>query len=159
MIGVGKMAEDIRGFALEKAELLSSRLKEILSTGQGYIQARFGVDLGLKPELYPTWIILSTAAAGLLVLLGLSWAAVCGGGLPGKKRGYPAVSQGVGQLDKAVSSKSGRAEEQRKRNRKKALDKVRGSTITTGQSKRVPPFIVVRNLLMPDKRIHSVHAG
>uniref|UniRef100_A0A3Q3XKS4 Uncharacterized protein n=1 Tax=Mola mola TaxID=94237 RepID=A0A3Q3XKS4_MOLML len=144
------MAEDIRGFALEKAELLSSRLKEILSTGQGYIQARFGVDLGLKPELYPTWIILSTAAAGLLVLLGLS------GGLPGKKRGYPAVSQGVGQPDKAVSAKSGRAEEQRKRNRKKTLDKVRGSTITTGQSKRVPPFIVVRNLFMPDKRIHSV---
>ena len=133
MVGVGKMAGDIRGFALEKAELLSSRLKEILSTGQGYIQARFGVDLGLKPELYPTWIILSSAAVALLVLLGLSWAAVCGTGLPRKKRGSPAVSQSVGQADKSVSAKSGRAEEQRKRNRKKVLDKVCGSAITTRQ--------------------------
>uniref|UniRef100_A0A7N8XA14 Metadherin a n=1 Tax=Mastacembelus armatus TaxID=205130 RepID=A0A7N8XA14_9TELE len=70
------MAGDLRGFALEKAELLSSRLKEIVSAGQGYVRAQFGVDLGLKPELYPTWVILSTAAVALLLLLRLSWAAV-----------------------------------------------------------------------------------
>ncbi|KAE8281864.1 Protein LYRIC Lysine-rich CEACAM1 co-isolated protein Metadherin Metastasis adhesion protein [Larimichthys crocea] len=56
------MAGDFQAFALKNAELLSSRLKEALSSGQGYVRAQFGVDLGLKPELYPTWVILSTAA-------------------------------------------------------------------------------------------------
>ncbi|XP_069032743.1 metadherin a isoform X3 [Embiotoca jacksoni] len=117
------MAGDLRGFALEKAELLSSRLKELLSSGQGYVLARFGVDLGLKPELYPTWVIVS-AAAGLLVLLALSWAAVCGGLLAGKKRGSPVGGSGGGEPGKAGPVRSTRAEEQRKRNKKKTPDKI-----------------------------------
>uniref|UniRef100_A0A8C6M4C0 Metadherin a n=1 Tax=Nothobranchius furzeri TaxID=105023 RepID=A0A8C6M4C0_NOTFU len=83
------MAGDLQSLALEKAELLSSRLKELLTSGQSYVRAQFGVDLGLKPELYPTWVILSTAAVGLLLLLSVSWAAICGGLLTGKKRRSP----------------------------------------------------------------------
>ncbi|XP_044026614.1 metadherin a isoform X2 [Siniperca chuatsi] len=116
------MAGDFQGFALEKAELLSSRLKEALSSGQEYVQAQFGVDLGLKPELYPTWVILSTAAVGLLLLLGLSWAAVCGSLLVGKKRGSPAT-QGSSEPDKANFAKTAKPEEQKKRNKKKTLEK------------------------------------
>lgn len=133
------MAGDWEGFALEKAELLSSRLKELLSSGQGYIQAQFGVDLGLKPELYPTWVILSTAAAGLLLLLCLSWAAaVCGrGGLllfVGKtRRGSPVVvtQSGAEPVAKAGPVRSVKPEDeqqqqqqqQKKRNRKKTVEK------------------------------------
>lgn len=117
------MAGDFRGFALEKAELLSSRLKEVLSSGQGYVRAQFGVDLGLKPELYPTWVILSTAAVGLLLLLGLSWAAVCSGLFIGKKRGSP-VSQGICEPDKVNLAKIAKPEEQKKRSRKKTHEKV-----------------------------------
>lgn len=117
------MAGDWQGFALEKAELLSTRLKEVLTSGQEYIRAQFGVDLGLKPELYPTWVILSTAALGLLLLLSLSWAAVCGGLLVGKKRGSP-VTQGSGEPDKANLAKTAKPEEQKKRNKKKTLEKV-----------------------------------
>ncbi|XP_073319101.1 metadherin a isoform X2 [Pagrus major] len=116
------MAGDFQGFALEKAELLSSRLKEVLSSGQGYVLAQFGVDLGLKPELYPTWVILSTAAVGLLLLLGLSWAAVCGGLLVGKKRGSP-VTQGSCEPDKASLAKTAKPEEQKKKNKKKTIEK------------------------------------
>ncbi|XP_041811246.1 metadherin a isoform X1 [Chelmon rostratus] len=116
------MAGDFRGFALEKAELLSSRLKEVLSSGQGYVRAQFGVDLGLKPELYPTWVILSTAAVGLLLLLGLSWAAVCSGLFIGKKRGSP-VSQGICEPDKVNLAKIAKPEEQKKRSRKKTHEK------------------------------------
>lgn len=118
------MAGDLQGFALEKAELLSSRLKELLNSGQGYVRAQFGVDLGLKPELYPTWVILSTAAVGLLLILCLSWAAVCGGVLVGKKRGSP-VTLGSGEAVKASFSKAAKPEEQKKRNKKKTPDKVR----------------------------------
>lgn len=116
------MAGDLRGFALEKAELISSRLKELLSSGEGYVRAHFGVDLGLKPELYPTSVVLSSAAVGLVLLLGLSWAAVCSGLFVGKKRGSP-VSQGSVEADKAHFTKTVKPEEQKKRNKKKAAEK------------------------------------
>lgn len=116
------MAGDLRGFALEKAELLSSRLKEVLSAGQGFIRSQFGVDLGLKPDVYPTWVILLTAAVGLLLLLGLSWAAVCTGLLRGKKRGSP-VAQ-ASEPEKATLVKPVKPEEPKKRNKKKTLEKV-----------------------------------
>ncbi|XP_029299472.1 metadherin a isoform X2 [Cottoperca gobio] len=123
------MVGDMRGFALEKAELLSSRLKEILSSGQGYVLAQFGVDLGLKPDVYPTWVILSTAAVGLLLLLCLSWATVCGGLFVGKKRGSP-VPQGNREPGKANVAKIAKPEEQKKRNKKKTLEK---NTQSNGQ--------------------------
>uniref|UniRef100_A0AAQ5ZYZ1 Protein LYRIC n=1 Tax=Amphiprion ocellaris TaxID=80972 RepID=A0AAQ5ZYZ1_AMPOC len=126
------MAGDLRGFALEKAELLSSRLKELLSSGQGYVRAQFGVDLGLKPELYPTWVILSTAAVALLLLLGLSRAAVFGGLLVGKKRGSP-VTPGSGEPGKATFVKATKPEEQKKRNKKKTLEKSNGQPVTVAQ--------------------------
>lgn len=144
------MAGDLRGFALEKAELLSGHLKELLASGQGYVRAHLGVDLGLKPELYPTWVILSTAAAGLLLLLGLSWAAVCGGLLAGKKRGSPFThSSGVGSSGgepvKAGFAKTAKPEEQKKKNKKKTLEKVPErrlpGLITVGQSKQARVFI------------------
>uniref|UniRef100_A0A3B4G2N1 Metadherin a n=1 Tax=Pundamilia nyererei TaxID=303518 RepID=A0A3B4G2N1_9CICH len=130
------MAGDLRGLALEKAELLSSHLKELLSSGQGYVRARFGVDLGLKPELYPTWVILSTAAAGLLLLISLSWAAVCGGLLAGKKRGSPVThgsssnGGGGGEPLKAGFAKTAKPEEQKKKNKKKTVEKVPQAAFT-----------------------------
>ncbi|XP_054461413.1 metadherin a isoform X2 [Anoplopoma fimbria] len=123
------MARDLQGFALEKAELLSGRLKELLSLGQEYVRDQLGLDLGLKPDVYPTWVILSTAAAGLLLLLCLSWAAVCGGRLVGKKRGSP-VTQGNGEPGKASSALTAKPEEPKKKNKKKTAEK---NTQSNGQ--------------------------
>ncbi|XP_062291556.1 metadherin a isoform X3 [Scomber scombrus] len=124
------MAGDLRGFALEKAELLSSRLKELLSSGEEYVRAQFGVDLGLKPELYPTWVILlSTAVVGLLL------AAVCGALLAGKKRGG-CGSRGGSEHDKAHVAKTTKPEEQKKRSRKKTQEKKtqsNGQPVTVAQ--------------------------
>uniref|UniRef100_A0A8D3CBJ7 Protein LYRIC-like n=1 Tax=Scophthalmus maximus TaxID=52904 RepID=A0A8D3CBJ7_SCOMX len=106
-----------------KAEMLSGRLKELLSSGQGYVLAQFGLDLGLKPELCPTWLILSTAAAGLLLLLALSWAAVRGGLRVRKRRGS-APARASGEPDRADEATTAKPEEQKKRNKKKAVDKV-----------------------------------
>ncbi|XP_032390897.1 metadherin a [Etheostoma spectabile] len=155
------MAGDLQGFALEKAELLSSRLKELLSSGQGYVRTQFGVDLGLKPDVYPTWVILSTASVGLLLLLCLSWAAVCGGLFVGKKRGSP-VTQGIREPSKANLAKTAKPEEQKKRNKKKTLEK---NTQSNGQPVAVPPeevtLIDVVSKLTPQiitKKVHEVQA-
>ncbi|XP_060948456.1 metadherin a isoform X2 [Limanda limanda] len=124
------MAGDLRGFALEKAEMLSGRVKELLSAGQGYVRAQLGVDLGLKPELYPTWVVLSTAAAGLLLLLALSWAAVCGRGHPGKKRGAPGT-QAEPEPVKADVAVAAKPEEPRKRNKKKPGERAPQAAVTS----------------------------
>ncbi|XP_072225973.1 metadherin a isoform X5 [Leuresthes tenuis] len=151
------MAEDLRGLALEKAELLSSRLKELVSAGQGYVRAQFGVDLGLKPELYPTWVILSTALVGLLLLLGVSWAAVCGRLLFGKKRGSP-VTHGSGEPDKANFITNGKPEEQRKRNKKKTLEK---KTQSNGQpvtvAREEPKVAEAVSKLAPEIKAGKAH--
>ncbi|XP_037329854.2 metadherin a isoform X1 [Pungitius pungitius] len=115
------MTRDLRGVALEKAELLSGHLKGLLSSGQRYVRDQLGVDLGLNPDAYPTWVILSTAAVGLLLLLRLSWAAVVG-----KKRGSP-DPRSTGEPGKAQTAKP---EEQRKKNKKKPLEK---NTQSNGQ--------------------------
>lgn len=118
------MAGDFQGFTLEKAEQLSGRLREVLSSGQAYILTRFGVDLGLDPDLYPTWIVLSATAVVLLLLLALSWAAVRGAPLLGKTP-TPRADLRNNEPDKAGLAKPVRAEEQRKRNKKKPPEKVR----------------------------------
>ncbi|XP_023996663.2 protein LYRIC-like [Salvelinus sp. IW2-2015] len=116
------MATDWQASAIEQAELISSRLRELLSTGEGYIRSEFGVELGLTPELYPSWVILSTAVVGLLVLLVLSWAAVCGGLFGGKKLGAP-VTQDSGDSLKAQLNKIVKPEAQNKKTKKKSTEK------------------------------------
>lgn len=155
------MAGDLRGFALEKAELLSSRLKELLSSGQGYVRAQFGVDLGLKPELYPTWAILSTAAVALLLLLGLSRAAVFGGLLVGKKRGSP-VTAGSTEPGKATFVKAAKPEEQKKRNKKKTLEKKtqsNGQPVTVAQEEvKVTEAVSKPAPQIKTEKVHEVQA-
>ncbi|XP_037532361.1 protein LYRIC isoform X2 [Nematolebias whitei] len=61
--------------ASRQAELLTNRLNEALSQGLAWLRSKLGVDLGLKPELIPPWIILPAACVGLLLLVFL-WASL-----------------------------------------------------------------------------------
>jgi len=129
------MATNLQALAFEKAEILSSRLKEIISSGQGFVQKQFGVDLGLNPDAYPPWLVLSTAALGLLLLLVaalvLSRVALCGGGgAAGKARGpspsspLTTVRQAEKPLLKADVNSVAKADEQKRKTKKKSADKV-----------------------------------
>lgn len=133
------MAGGFQGFTLEKAEQLSGRLREVLSGGQAYILARFGVDLGLEPDLYSMWIVLSATAVVVLLLLAVSWAALRGAPLLGKTP-TSRVDPRSCVPDKASLAKPVRAEEPRKKNKKKTMEKVRtalaGDGVTVAQSKQ-----------------------
>ena len=118
------MATNLQALAFEKAEILSSRLKEIISSGQEYIQNQLGLDLGLNPDVYPTWVLLSTAAAGLLVVLVLFWVAICGGASVGKTRGSSLTKDQVEEPLKADLNNSAKPDEQKRKN-KKSSEKVR----------------------------------
>lgn len=118
-LAVGKMATDWQGLALHQAELISSRVREVLSLGVKFLKTELGIELDLKPELYPSWIILSTVFIGLFVVAVLTWVAACS---VGRKR-RPIVSDSS-DVVKASVTKTIKTEEPKKRNKKKSSDKV-----------------------------------
>ncbi|XP_038123218.1 protein LYRIC-like isoform X2 [Cyprinodon tularosa] len=62
--------------ASQQLRLLTGRLNGLLTKGLQWLHSEFGVDLGLKPELIPPWIILLAACSGLLLIIAL-WASLC----------------------------------------------------------------------------------
>lgn len=67
--------EQWRDATSRQIKLLTNRLNEVLSEGLEWLRSEFGVDLGLKPDLIPPWVILPAACAGLLLLVVL-WASL-----------------------------------------------------------------------------------
>ncbi|XP_060905374.1 protein LYRIC-like [Labrus mixtus] len=62
--------------ASQQIEPLTNRLNELMSKGLGLLRSELGMDLGLKPELIPSWVILLAVCAGLLLMVAL-WASAC----------------------------------------------------------------------------------
>uniref|UniRef100_A0AAY4EG39 Metadherin a n=1 Tax=Denticeps clupeoides TaxID=299321 RepID=A0AAY4EG39_9TELE len=70
------MAADWQGLASQQAELIASRLREIISSGLKHLNSEFGLEVDFRAELCPSWAILSTALVGLLLVVALTWAAI-----------------------------------------------------------------------------------
>lgn len=105
--------------ASQQVKLLTDLLNEMLSKALGLLRSELGVDLGLKPELIPPWVILLAACTGLLLMVAL-WASICRGIF--KKR--PPISS----VDDGIEVKRGvgkpvKSEEPKKK--KKKSEKVR----------------------------------
>ncbi|XP_031432253.1 protein LYRIC isoform X2 [Clupea harengus] len=112
------MAVSWQDVATQQAEQLAARLKELLSSGLGYLNSELGVDLGLKPDLIPPWVILSTACLGLLVIL-VVWGFACRGLLRGRsKRTIETIEETV-----KPAVKSSKPEDQKKKSKKKPSEK------------------------------------
>ncbi|KAM8733871.1 protein LYRIC-like isoform 1-T1 [Acanthopagrus schlegelii] len=100
--------------ASQQVKLLTSRVNELLSNGLGLLRSELGVDLGLKPELIPPWVILLAACTGLVLMVAL-WASSCRAIF--KKR--PAVSPVDDGLEiKRSVSKPVKSEEPKKKKKK-----------------------------------------
>ncbi|XP_067268512.1 metadherin a isoform X2 [Chanodichthys erythropterus] len=114
---------DWRTLATQRAEYVSDRIRGLLSSGLDFLRAELGVDLGIKPEQYPPWLILSAALFGLVVLVVL---AACG---RRKRRAAPVtVSPSTAAetpVKTALPPKPVKTEpsEPKKKNKKKASDK------------------------------------
>ncbi|XP_023667830.1 metadherin a [Paramormyrops kingsleyae] len=127
------MAACWQDVATEWGEVVSDHVRELLSSGLGLLRSRLGVDLGLKPELYPTWAILVAALAGPLALA-LLWAAVCGAVFGAKRRPGGTGVEASPDNTKVLAAKAVKTDEQqKKRSRKKPADKKpqpNGRTVT-----------------------------
>ncbi|KAL1255901.1 hypothetical protein QQF64_013962 [Cirrhinus molitorella] len=147
------MDQDWQALATQRAEYVSDRIRGLLSSGLDFLRAELGVDLGIKPEKYPSWVILSAALTGLTVLVLL---AACG---RRKRRAAPVpvtVSSRTAVAETPVKAalppKTVKTEpsEPKKKNKKKAADKkaqANGQTVAepqeeikvTVEKKKPPP--------------------
>ncbi|XP_043073873.1 metadherin a isoform X2 [Puntigrus tetrazona] len=147
------MDQDWRALAAQRAEYVSERIRGLLSSGLGFLRAELGLDLGLKPEEYPTWLVLSAVLTGLTLLLLI---AACG---RKKRRAAPVRASSGAAVNKttvkaAVPPKAVKTEpsEPKKKNKKKAAEKqqkaqANGQTVAgpqveikvTEEKKKPPP--------------------
>ncbi|XP_016359794.1 metadherin a isoform X2 [Sinocyclocheilus anshuiensis] len=145
------MDQDWQALATQRAEYVSDRIRGLLSSGLDFLRLELGVDLGIKPEQYPSWLILSAALIGLTVLVLI---AACG---RRKRRAAPVpVSPSTAAAETpvkaAVPPKSVKTEpsEPKKKNKKKAAEKkaqANGQTVAGPQEeikvieekKKLPP--------------------
>ncbi|XP_051992676.1 metadherin a isoform X3 [Xyrauchen texanus] len=138
------MDQDWKTLATQRAEYVSDRLRGLMSSGLDFLQVELGVDLGIKPKEFPSWVILSAALSvvALLVLF-----AACGR----RKRRATTVTATVtsstttdSQVKAAVLPKTVKTEpsEPRKKNKKKAADKkaqANGQTVAEPQEETQVP--------------------
>ncbi|XP_017548928.1 metadherin a isoform X2 [Pygocentrus nattereri] len=125
------MAATWRAAALEQAELVSDRLRRLASSGLHFLHSEFGLDLGVNPELWPSWVIITATLIGLLVAV---WWVVACGGAARRKRGTGTKESSVNvnvtvaattvtDRGKAPLAKTVRTEEPKKKSKKKAGEK------------------------------------
>ncbi len=100
--------------ASQQVKLLTDHLHELLSEGLGLLRTELGVDLGLKPELIPPWVILLVVCTGLVLIFAL-WASVCWAVFKKRAAGSP-VDDGI-EVKRGVS-KPVKSEEPKKRRKR-----------------------------------------
>lgn len=100
--------------AARQAELLTHRLNEALTEGLAWLRSELGVDLGLKPELIPPWVLLPAACGGLLLLVCL-WASLLRAVF--KKRTVHSSADDGADVKRAAN-KAVKSEEPKKKRRK-----------------------------------------
>ncbi|XP_018411667.1 PREDICTED: protein LYRIC [Nanorana parkeri] len=113
--------------AAQHAEEVSARLRQLLTSGLGLLRTELGVELGLQPQLYPSWVFLAVPAFLALLLLLLLLHCASARGSPTKRAGTEEEREPAAHLIKAadVPIKTGRAEEPKKKNKKKQPEKAK----------------------------------
>ncbi|KAM8966367.1 protein LYRIC isoform 3-T3 [Pelodytes ibericus] len=112
--------------ASQQAEEMSNRFRQLLTTGLGLLRTELGLDLGLEPKRYPSWVFLAVPISfGLLLLL----LCVCGSGRGSgnKKRLKEEREHIVSEPKVPVPAKNGKAEDLKKKNKKKPSEKAKAN--------------------------------
>lgn len=99
--------------ASQQVKLLTNRVNELLAKGQLWLRSELGVDLGLKPELIPPWVILVAACFGLVLMIAL-WASAC----RALFRKHPAAQTVEDSTEVKRGGKPAKPEEQKKKKKK-----------------------------------------
>ncbi|TSK31501.1 Ribonucleoside-diphosphate reductase subunit M2 B [Bagarius yarrelli] len=96
----------------------------LVSSVLHFLHDELGVDLGLKPELYPDWVFFSAALIGLLLLLVL--VAACSGSRrrkPAASRSKSTAAVSATETVRVAPVKTPKPDEPKKKNKKKVAEK------------------------------------
>ncbi|XP_016315621.1 protein LYRIC-like isoform X4 [Sinocyclocheilus anshuiensis] len=111
------MAPGWQEIASQHVEQITGYVRETLSTGLVYLKSELGIDLGLNPDLCAPWLLLLSAWGGLVLIL-ILWVSVC----RGLSKRLSGTETGADNTGPAQTVK--KADEPRRRNRKKNAEKV-----------------------------------
>ncbi|KAM4633542.1 protein LYRIC-like isoform 2-T2 [Polymixia lowei] len=139
-----------------QVKLLTSRLNELLSNGLDLLHSELGVDLGLKAELIPPWVILLAACIGLVLMVAL-WASACRGLF--KKPPIAAVDDGV-NIKPTATKHVIKSEEQKKKKKKKTDKKAQtaqpnGRAVAEPQEEAIVPEEIVPHHQPPQPEVKA----
>ncbi|XP_023127234.2 protein LYRIC isoform X2 [Amphiprion ocellaris] len=144
--------EEWQDAASQQVRLLTNRLNGLLSKGLELLRSELGVDLGLKPELIPPWMILLAACTGLVLMVAL-WASLCRA-LFKKRPAVSSVDDGI-EVKRSVS-KPAKTEEPKKK-KKKAEKKAQpnGRAIAEAQEEAIVSEEIVPHQQPPPAEVKA----
>ncbi|XP_056378397.1 protein LYRIC [Hyla sarda] len=112
--------------AAQQAEEVSSRLRQLLIKGLGLLRSELGLELGLQPQRYPSWVFLAVPVSlGLLFLFLLLHCATSRGSPRSKRAAHHEKEQPATQIRAPAPSKALKVEEPKKKSKKKAAEKAK----------------------------------
>ncbi len=113
------MAPGWQEIASLHVEQITGYVRETLSTGLVYLKSELGIDLGLNPDLCAPWLLLLTAWGGLVLIL-IVWVSVC----RGLSKRLSGTETEENLADNTGPAQTLKADEPRRRNRKRNAEKV-----------------------------------
>ncbi|XP_068093803.1 protein LYRIC [Hyperolius riggenbachi] len=130
------MASGWQEAAAQQAEEVSARLRQLLTTGLGLLRTELGLELGLQPHLYPSWVFLAAPVfLGLLLVLLLLHCASRKAG-PQEDREPPAP---LSKPAAVQPIKTGKAEDKKKTKKKSEKAKPNGRPVEFVEEEVIAP--------------------
>ncbi|XP_043921867.1 protein LYRIC [Protopterus annectens] len=119
------MATRWQDVAAQQAEVAADHLRDLMTAMLGLLHSRFGLDLGIEPKQYQSWVLLLTAVLGLLVIVAV-WVAACAGIIARSKRAGSSRQAAVASTESKLPSSRGlRVDDLKKKHKKKPTDKIK----------------------------------
>ncbi|XP_072007573.1 protein LYRIC isoform X2 [Engystomops pustulosus] len=128
--------------AAQQAEEVSARLRQLLITGLGLLRSELGLELGLEPQRYPSWVFLAVPfSLGLGLLFILLHCATSRGSPSPRRPPQHEKEQPLLQARAPVPIKSTKVEEPKKKSKKKPAEKAKpnGRPVEPAEEVVVPP--------------------
>lgn len=126
LIDTHTMSSGWQEAAAQQAEEVSARLRQLLITGLGLLRSELGLELGLEPQRYPSWVFLAVPVSlGLFFLFVLLHCATSRSSPSTKRVPHHEKEQPVTQARAPVPSKTVKVEEPKKKNKKKPTEKAK----------------------------------
>lgn len=144
------MATRWQDVAAQQAEVAADHLRDLMTATSGLLHNKFGLNLGIEPKQYQSWVLLLlTALLGLLVIVAV-WVAACAGIFArSKKAGSNRQPSTTSTDNKLPSSRGQRVDDPKKKPKKKPTDKIKANGRVEMPDDDLIPYVQKEPLKQP----------